>query len=55
MLEGNSADVVIKKAAEITVRYSDAPKNVDVKVRYVGNTTKTLSVHAAEDEDTQNS
>jgi len=44
-------DAVVEKAAEITVRYSDAPKNSAVNVKYMGNKTRVLSVHAAEDQD----
>ena len=51
LLEVNNIDKVIEKAAEITVRYSDAPKNVEIKVRCVGNTIKTVLARAAEDQD----
>jgi len=49
LLRKNVTKKVQKEAAAITVRYSDAPKNLEVKVKYVENTIKTLSAYAAED------
>lgn len=47
LLNANDEYGVIDKAAEITVRYSDAPKDSYVDVRYMGKETKVLSVQAA--------
>jgi tRNA U34 2-thiouridine synthase MnmA/TrmU len=51
ILVGQRTGAVIKKAAEITVRYSDAPKDADVKVQYVGGDTSILTSHAVGDEE----
>lgn len=52
LLERNISNV-IEKAAEITVRYSDAPKNKEIKVRCIGNTIKTILAYAAIDQEIQ--
>ena len=49
VLVGNSTTAIIEIAAKMTVRYSDAPKDVDVNVQYVAKDTSILTTHAAED------
>jgi tRNA U34 2-thiouridine synthase MnmA/TrmU len=51
LLVKNVTEKVLKEAAAITVRYSDAPKDLEVTVKYTGNTIKTLLACAAEDQD----
>ena len=51
LLKGKNSEKMIEKAAEITVRYSDAPKDVEVYVKYVANDTHTMRAHAAKKED----
>jgi tRNA U34 2-thiouridine synthase MnmA/TrmU len=50
LLRGTVHENVIKKAAEITVRYSDAPKDITVDVNYVTQTVQIIKVTAAKDE-----
>ena len=50
LLEGSDVNVV-EEAARITVRYSDAPKNIEVDVRYVAADINILKAPAAEDEE----
>jgi tRNA U34 2-thiouridine synthase MnmA/TrmU len=49
LLEKNTTKNVTEKAASITARYSDAPKNAKVKVQYVGSIVKTLEVNTTDD------
>ncbi len=51
VLEDGCPDKVVKKAAEITVRYSDAAEGVEVDVKYVAEKVKTLAASAASDEE----
>ena len=51
LLEGENNEKIIEKAAEITVRYSDAPIDVEVYVKYVAKDTHTMRAHAAKKED----
>lgn len=50
VLEENCPEKVIEKAAEITVRYSDAPKGVEVDVKHVTETARIIRASAASDE-----
>ncbi|MCK5625591.1 hypothetical protein KAI11_01925, partial [Candidatus Bathyarchaeota archaeon] len=50
LLRGTASENVIKKAAEITVRYSDAPKNIEVDVKYVAEAEQIIKVCAAQAE-----
>lgn len=50
-LMNTNDDAVVEKAAEITVRYSDAPKKSVVNVNFIGDELRVLSVYAAEDQD----
>lgn len=50
LLRGTASESVIKKAAEITVRYSDAPKDIEVDVNYVAEAEQIMKVCAAQDE-----
>lgn len=49
LLRGNEDERIVGKASQITVRYSDAPKDVEVEVRYTAKTTKTLKARAVTD------
>jgi adenylyl- and sulfurtransferase ThiI len=49
LVESDSDDRIIETAAAITIRYSDAPKNIGVRVRYKGKKVNTLSTHAIDD------
>lgn len=49
LLVENRDEGIVKKAAAITVRYSDAPKGVEVDVRYTSKTTRTLRAKTTED------
>jgi len=40
----------MKKAAGITVRYSDAPKDIEVDVKFVAESEQIMRVCAAQDE-----
>ena len=51
LLDGNNVDRVVEKAAQMTVRYSDAPKDIEVDVRYVGKDVNIIKVRAARDEE----
>lgn len=51
LLENGCPDKVVKKAAEITVRYSDAAEGVKVDVKHVAESVKTLTASAASDEE----
>ncbi len=50
LLKGTAIENVIKMAAEITVRYSDAPKDIEVAVKYVTEAEQIMNVCAAQDE-----
>jgi len=50
LLRGTASENVITKAAEFTVRYSDAPKDVEVDVNYVAEAEQIMKVCAAQDE-----
>ena len=50
VLRGTASENVIKMAAEITVRYSDAPKEIEVDVKYVTEAEQIMNVCAAQDE-----
>ena len=50
-LEGNNVDMVVEKAAKMTVRYSDAPKDIEVDVRYGAKDINIIKVRAARDEE----
>jgi len=50
LVRGTASENVIKKAAEITVRYSDAPKDLEVGVNYVVEAEQIMNVRAAQDE-----
>ena len=50
LLRGTASENVIKKAAEITVRYSDAPKDIKVDVKYVAEAEQIIKVCAAQAE-----
>lgn len=51
LLEGNNLDNVVEEAARITVRYSDAPKDAGVDVKYVATDINIVKAHAAKDEE----
>jgi tRNA U34 2-thiouridine synthase MnmA/TrmU len=48
LLEDHPSESILKIASAITVRYSDAPRNVDVEVKYMGPKLGTLSVQASD-------
>lgn len=50
LIVGEEDPEVLETAAAITVRYSDAPKTVHVKVRYRGARTRIFEAEALEDE-----
>ncbi len=50
LMDGKNIDNIIQKAAEITVRYSDAPKDVAVKVQVVHRGQYIIEAHSVEDE-----
>ncbi len=50
LLIGNEDEEIVKKAASITVRYSDAPKEDEVEVRCTGKMTRTTIARSAEDQ-----
>ena len=50
LLDENCPDKVIMKAAEITVRYSDVEKGINVNVNHVAESVNTLTTKAASDE-----
>ncbi len=49
LVKGIASETVIKKAAGITVRYSDAPKDIEVDVKYVAESEQIMKVYAAQD------
>ncbi len=51
LLIGDEKEELLEKAAAITVRYSDAPKDEPVKVKYSGGKEKVMEVKAIKDED----
>jgi hypothetical protein len=51
LLEEGCPDEVVEKAAEITVRYSDAAEGVEVDVKYVAEEVKILRASAANDDE----
>jgi tRNA-specific 2-thiouridylase len=51
LLEEGCPDEVVEKAAEITVRYSDAPEGVEVDVKHVTEEVKVLRASAASDDE----
>ncbi len=50
LVRGVVSEDVLKKAAGITVRYSDAPKDVEVDVKFVAESEQIMRVYAAQDE-----
>jgi tRNA U34 2-thiouridine synthase MnmA/TrmU len=53
VIEKCDCDNLIKKAAEITVRYSDAPGDAEIRINYYGVENKTFLARAAEDDEIQ--
>lgn len=51
LLLGKEDPDVLKKAAAITIRYSDAPKNASVKVKYRGRKEEVMEIEAMKDEE----
>lgn len=51
LVRGTVNENVVNKAAEITVRYSDAPKDVEVAVTYVAEAKQIMNVCASQDEE----
>lgn len=49
LLAGDVGEEIVKRAAQITVRYSDALKDIEVEVRHTEKMTKTLKAQAATD------
>lgn len=49
LIGGKNIDKVIQRVAEMTVRYSDAPKDLTVKVKVVHNGQHIMEAHAIED------
>jgi len=50
LVRGIVSENVMKKAAGITVRYSDAPKDIEVDVKFVAESEQIMKVYAAQDE-----
>ena len=50
LLIGKEDEKTVRNAASITVRYSDAPKEVPIDVRYTAKTIKTFTTKAAKDQ-----
>jgi hypothetical protein len=48
LLEHNHDESITPIAAALTVRYSDAPTQVHVEVKYLGSEVRTLSAQALE-------
>jgi tRNA U34 2-thiouridine synthase MnmA/TrmU len=53
LLEGDNVENIVEVAAKITVRYSDAPKDTVVDVRYVAADINIVKVRAAKNEETE--
>jgi tRNA U34 2-thiouridine synthase MnmA/TrmU len=51
LINGTLNEKVILKAAEITVRYSDAPKDTEVEVTYMAEMKQVMKVCTAQDEE----
>lgn len=51
LLIGKGEPDVLEKAAAITVRYSDAPRNTPIRVRYKGREERILETEAVKDEE----
>ncbi len=51
LIDGKNIDNVIQRAAEMTVRYSDAPKDISVKVKVVHRGQHIIEAHALEDKE----
>ena len=49
LLRGVCTNHVVKKAAEITVRYSDAPGEVEVDVRYIAENPTIVKALSSKD------
>jgi len=50
LMDGKNIDNIIQKAAEITIRYSDAPKDFAVKVKVVHRGQYIIEARSIEDE-----
>lgn len=51
LLEGSNVDNIVEEAARIAIRYSDAPKDTGVDVRYIATEINIMKVRAAKDEE----
>jgi tRNA U34 2-thiouridine synthase MnmA/TrmU len=51
LLIGNEDNGIVEKTASITVRYSDAPKEVEVDVKYSAKIMRTVTTQAIEDQE----
>ena len=49
LMDGKNIENIIQKAAEITIRYSDAPKDFAVKVKVVHRGQHIIEAHSIED------